>query len=156
MLVSHVIFCMAVTCQVKLDFSMQVNQLGKWNSAKIIAVLKVNWKPFTTSCKSATIQDSYGHSKVVLPSGIAGTMLPWGAVSIAIHHYTESLLLVITIGLRICIYTLVPGYAHKAVLERREIHVKPCWEWTYLDFWVSEDQNWKENSSQEIAPTNWG
>ena len=34
---------------------------------KSIVVLKVN--PISTSCKSAAIQDNYGHSKVVLPSG---------------------------------------------------------------------------------------
>ena len=40
-------------------------------------MLKVN--PISTSCKSAAIWDSYGHSKVVLPSGI---VLPGGDVSI--------------------------------------------------------------------------
>ena len=38
---------------------------------------------------------SFGHSKVVLPIGIMGTVLSWWDVSIDFHHYTESLLSVI-------------------------------------------------------------
>ena len=53
--------------------------------------LKVNY----TTCRcDMTSQGStpYGHSKVVLPSGIVGTVLPrWGA-SAEVLHYTESLL----------------------------------------------------------------
>ena len=35
-------------------------------------------------------QNSFGHSKVVLPSGIVGTLLPRWDVPVDVHHYTES------------------------------------------------------------------
>ena len=47
-------------------------------------------KEMRSHCESAAIQDSYGHSKVVLPSGIVGTVLPWWAVSIAFLHWLNN------------------------------------------------------------------
>ena len=40
----------------------------------------------------------YGHSKVVLPSGIVGTVPPRWDVSAEVLHYTESLLSVIILA----------------------------------------------------------
>ena len=59
-------------------------------TAKSIAILKEN--PISTSMemKSEVIQNSFGHSKVVLPSGIVGIVLLRWDVSVDVHHYTES------------------------------------------------------------------
>ena len=43
--------------------------------------------------RSEVIQNSFGHSKVVLPSGIAGTVLLRWDVSIDVHHYTKKKLM---------------------------------------------------------------
>ena len=98
------------------NISMQlISQLGKFSSFKVSpntcnknqAVLRT----LVTESKQHHMhmwhhvisQGSapYGHSKVVLPSGIVGTVLPNWDVSTEVLHYTESLLSVIRMKQRI-------------------------------------------------------
>ena len=80
---------------ISMQRSHWIKSMIKWNSAKSIAILKVNPTSTSKETRSEVIQNSFGHSKVVLPSGLVGTVLPRWDVPAEVLHCSESLLSVI-------------------------------------------------------------